>query len=89
MSARPGVVYLVGAGPGDPGLMTARSLELIAARMSIFHDRLIPAGALDGARDDAELVYVGKAPGKPSVPQERDRGAADRGGARRHAAWSG
>jgi uroporphyrinogen III methyltransferase/synthase len=69
MSARPGVVYLVGAGPGDPGLMTARSLELIAAADAIFHDRLIPAGALDGARDDAELVYVGKAPGAPSVPQ--------------------
>ena len=69
MSARPGVVYLVGAGPGDPGLMTARSLELIAAADAIFHDRLIPPGALDGARPDAELVYVGKAPGKPSVPQ--------------------
>jgi uroporphyrinogen III methyltransferase / synthase len=70
VTARAGVVYLVGAGPGDPGLMTARSLELIAAADAVFHDRLIPPGALDGAREDAELVYVGKAPGKPSVPQE-------------------
>jgi uroporphyrinogen III methyltransferase/synthase len=67
---RPGVVYLVGAGPGDPGLMTARALELIGSADAIFYDRLIPPGALDGARDDAELVYVGKAPGKPAVPQE-------------------
>jgi uroporphyrinogen III methyltransferase/synthase len=50
--------------------MTARSLELIASADAIYHDRLIPPGALDGARDDAELVYVGKAPGVPSVPQE-------------------
>ncbi len=70
MSARPGVVYLVGAGPGDPGLMTARSLELIAGAEVIFYDRLIPPGALDCARPDAELIYVGKAPGKPSMPQE-------------------
>jgi uroporphyrinogen III methyltransferase/synthase len=70
MSARRGVVYLVGAGPGDPGLMTARSLELIGSAEAIFYDRLIPPGALDGAGDTAELVYVGKAPGKPSVPQE-------------------
>ena len=70
MSARAGVVYLVGAGPGDPGLMTARSLELIAGADSVFYDRLIPPGALAGARDDAELVYVGKRPGVPSVPQE-------------------
>jgi len=69
MSVRPGVVYLVGAGPGDPGLMTARSLELIAAADVVFYDRLIPPGALDGARADAELVYVGKQPGVPSVPQ--------------------
>jgi len=62
MSARSGVVYLVGAGPGDPGLMTARSLELIASADAIFHDRLIPPGALADARADAELVYVGKAP---------------------------
>jgi uroporphyrinogen III methyltransferase/synthase len=70
VSARAGVVYLVGAGPGDPGLMTARSLELIASADAIYYDRLIPPGALDGAREDAELVYVGKAPGKPSVPQD-------------------
>jgi uroporphyrinogen III methyltransferase/synthase len=70
MTARGGVVYLVGAGPGDPGLMTARSLELIGSADAIYYDRLIPPGALDGARDDAKLVYVGKAPGKPSVPQE-------------------
>ena len=67
--ARAGVVYLVGAGPGDPGLMTARSLELIAAADVILHDRLIPSGALDGARDDAELVYVGKRPGDAAMPQ--------------------
>ncbi len=70
MSARAGTVYLVGAGPGDPGLMTARSLALIAAADVVFHDRLIPPGALDDAREDAELVYVGKRPGVPSVPQE-------------------
>jgi uroporphyrinogen III methyltransferase/synthase len=70
MSARSGAVYLVGAGPGDPGLMTARSLELIASADAIFHDRLIPPGALDGAREGAELIYVGKTPGKPSMPQE-------------------
>ncbi len=70
MSARAGVVYLVGAGPGDPGLMTARSLELIASADAIFHDRLIPPGALAGARKDAELTYVGKAPAQ-DVPSER------------------
>lgn len=62
MSARPSVVYLVGAGPGDPGLMTARSLELIASADVIFHDRLIPPGALADAHEDAELIYVGKSP---------------------------
>jgi uroporphyrinogen III methyltransferase/synthase len=67
VSARGGVVYLVGAGPGDPGLMTARALELIASADAIFHDRLIPPGALDGARTDAELVYVGKAPSDAPV----------------------
>jgi uroporphyrinogen III methyltransferase/synthase len=68
---KPGRVYLVGAGPGDPGLLTARALELIAAADVILYDRLIPAGALDGARADAQLEFVGKRGGADSVPQER------------------
>lgn len=63
-------VALVGAGPGDPGLMTRRSLELIADADVIYYDRLIPPEALDGARTDAELVYVGKEPGKPGLGQD-------------------
>jgi uroporphyrinogen III methyltransferase/synthase len=70
MSARSGVVYLVGAGPGDPGLITVRALELIQTADVILHDRLIPPEALVGARDDAELLYVGKEPGDDSVSQE-------------------
>ena len=62
-------VYLVGAGPGDPGLLTVRALALIAQADVIVYDRLIPDGALAGARADAELVYVGKEAGGPSVAQ--------------------
>ena len=63
-------VFLVGAGPGDAGLMTARSLALIASADVILYDRLIPDGALDGARADAELIDVGKVGGGEQVPQE-------------------
>jgi len=70
MTAVAGTVYLVGAGPGDPGLMTARALELIAEADVVLYDRLIPPGALDGARPDAELRYVGKQPGAPALPQD-------------------
>jgi uroporphyrinogen III methyltransferase/synthase len=63
-------VYLVGAGPGDPGLLTVRALELIAAADVIVYDRLIPAGALAGARADAELIYAGKEGGGESVAQD-------------------
>jgi uroporphyrinogen III methyltransferase / synthase len=63
-------VYLVGAGPGDPGLLTARALELIAAADVIVYDRLIPATALDRARAGAQLIYAGKEPGGPSMSQE-------------------
>jgi len=66
-----GRVYLVGAGPGDPGLLTARALELIARADVIVYDRLIPHDALAGARADAELLFVGKQGGAASVPQER------------------
>jgi uroporphyrinogen III methyltransferase/synthase len=70
-AASPGTVYLVGAGPGDPRLLTRRALELIAAADVIVHDRLIPAEALDGARPGAEVIYVGKEGGGESVPQEQ------------------
>jgi uroporphyrinogen III methyltransferase/synthase len=63
-------VYLVGAGPGDPGLLTARALELIATADVIIHDRLIPERALEGARADAELIYAGKEGGGPSTAQD-------------------
>jgi uroporphyrinogen III methyltransferase / synthase len=63
--------YLVGAGPGDPGLLTARALELIAGADVILHDRLIPAEALAHARPDAEVIDVGKVGGGEQVPQER------------------
>jgi uroporphyrinogen III methyltransferase/synthase len=74
VSSRSGVVYLVGAGPGDPGLMTVRSLELLASADVILHDRLIPPRALAGVREDAELVYVGKQPGAAATTQEEIEG---------------
>lgn len=66
-----GRVYLVGAGPGDPGLLTVRAHELIATADVILYDRLIGVSALDGARGDAELIFVGKEGGGESVPQEK------------------
>src|SRR5579871_3412395 len=79
-----GRVAFVGAGSGDPGLLTVRARELIASADVILYDRLIGPEALAGARPDAELRYVGKEGGGPSVPQdeteslivERARGGA-------------
>ena len=65
-----GIVHLVGAGPGDPGLMTRRSLELIAEADAILYDRLIPADALEDAQPGCDLRYVGKEPGNPAMAQE-------------------
>ena len=68
--ARPGVVYLVGAGPGDLGLLTLRAAELLAAADVIVHDRLIPTGALKLAKPDCNVISVGKEGGGPSTPQD-------------------
>ena len=65
-----GIVHLVGAGPGDPGLLTVRAVELIADADVILYDRLIPPEALAHARPDAEVVYVGKQGEGPQVPQD-------------------
>jgi uroporphyrinogen III methyltransferase / synthase len=74
VSARPApagpTVHLVGAGPGDPGLLTVRAVELIAAADVVLYDRLIPLEALTHARSGAELIYVGKQGGGPQMPQE-------------------
>jgi uroporphyrinogen III methyltransferase/synthase len=67
----PGKAYLIGAGPGDPGLLTVRAVELLSRADVVLYDRLIPTGAVDpAAARGAELIYVGKEPGRPSMPQE-------------------
>lgn len=65
-----GAVYLVGAGPGDPRLITARGLELLRRADVIVYDRLVSPALLEEVPADAELVYVGKAPGGPCMPQD-------------------
>lgn len=56
----PGIVYLVGSGPGDPGLITVKGLEKIRTADCIVYDYLAGERFLEEARDDAELTYVGK-----------------------------
>src|SRR4051794_27174425 len=63
-----GKVYLVGAGPGDPGLLTVRALELLRTADVVIHDRLVAPEALEAVA--GELVYVGKEGGGEQVPQE-------------------
>jgi uroporphyrin-III C-methyltransferase/precorrin-2 dehydrogenase/sirohydrochlorin ferrochelatase len=65
-----GRVLLVGAGPGDPELLTVRAVRALKAADVIFYDRLVGEGVLDHARREAELIPVGKAKGAHSVPQE-------------------
>ena len=64
-----GFAYLVGAGPGDPGLLTARAIEVLGRADVVLYDKLIPREALAYARPDAELIDVGKIGGGPQVPQ--------------------
>jgi uroporphyrin-III C-methyltransferase len=62
-------VHLVGAGPGDPDLLTVRAARLIAAADVIVHDHLAGSDVLALARPEADVIDVGKRPGRP-VPQE-------------------
>src|SRR3954453_3952711 len=62
-------VYLVGAGPGDPGLVTVRGAELLRRAEVVVHDRLSAAELLDLVPAGAELIDVGKAPGRHTMSQ--------------------
>ena len=66
-----GRVLLVGAGPGDPELLTLKAVRALKAADVILYDRLVGEGVLDHARREAELVPVGKAKGLHTVPQEK------------------
>ncbi|HEX8711372.1 MAG TPA: siroheme synthase CysG [Terracidiphilus sp.] len=68
--AEAGSVYLVGAGPGDPELLTVKALRLIESADVILHDDLVPAAILQLAQPDAEVVNVGKRCGTKSITQE-------------------
>ncbi len=65
----PGTVWLVGAGPGDPDLLTRKAERLIAAADILFHDALVGPAILDFAAGDAKRVSVGKRSGRHSKPQ--------------------
>lgn len=65
-----GKVWLVGAGPGDPELVSVKGLRLIRAADCIVYDRLVDKRLLDNSREDAELMDVGKIPGKRVNRQE-------------------
>ncbi|MBO6834747.1 MAG: uroporphyrinogen-III C-methyltransferase [Alphaproteobacteria bacterium] len=65
----PGWVWLVGAGPGDPGLLTLHGVNALRQADAIVYDALVDQRILDHAPDTAELIYAGKRGGKPSPTQ--------------------
>jgi uroporphyrin-III C-methyltransferase/precorrin-2 dehydrogenase/sirohydrochlorin ferrochelatase len=69
--AAQGIVHIVGAGPGDPELLTLKALRALQDADVIIHDKLVSAEVLDRARRDAKRIYVGKARGDHSVPQDQ------------------
>lgn len=78
---RPGTVYLVGAGPGDPGLLTVRGREVLEAADVVVYDRLIDPGLLEFCPPHCERVDAGKEPGRQAMDQgEINRTLVERAG---------
>jgi len=65
-----GKVWLVGAGPGDPELLTVKAARLIASADALVYDHLIGDGIVDLARSDARRIYAGKEASRHTLPQE-------------------
>lgn len=70
MKAKAGTIYLVGAGPGDPKLITVHGREVLESADAVVHDRLISPDLLKLARLDARIENAGKAPGRASRSQD-------------------
>ena len=66
-----GRVILIGAGPGDPELITVKGARALGEADAVVFDRLAAPALLDLCRPDAERLYVGKEPGRAAIPQER------------------
>ncbi len=64
------MIYLVGSGPGDPGLFTVKGVRCMGEAEVVVYDRLAPQALLNLARPETEKIYVGKKPGNPTMSQE-------------------
>ena len=65
-----GKVIIVGAGPGDPGLITVKGLEALRRADVVIYDRLIPRELLKEVKPGCELIYAGKQPGRHELEQD-------------------
>lgn len=68
---RSGIVYLVGAGPGDPELITLKGIKALKEADVVLYDHLANPALLDYCRDEAEKIFVGKYKGNHTLPQEK------------------
>ena len=66
------MIYLVGSGPGDPGLFTLKGLQVLQEADAVVYDRLAPESLLKYAKPGAELIYVGKKPGDDQAMKQEE-----------------